>query len=118
LFCKEAKGKKMTTEKYLCPNCKKSVELTAKPKRSFMGFLRIPCPNCQKEFRYPLKAGYVVVYWILLAINLAWITYILSQGERFFPNPIGVIVLIYVIISLVKNTVLKDQIAERQKLFQ
>jgi uncharacterized protein (DUF983 family) len=106
----------MKTEKYLCPNCKKSVELSAKPKRSFMGFLRIPCPSCQKEFRYPLTAGYVVFYWILLAGNVAWITYVFSQGGMAVPNPIGIVVLIFVIISLVKSSALKRQIAELQEI--
>ena len=105
----------MKINKYLCPNCKKMVELSIKPKRSFMGFLRIPCPSCQEEFRYPLTSGYVAFYWILLVGNVAWIAYILLQGGMVVPNPIGIVVLIYVIISLVKSSALKRQIAEIQR---
>jgi len=108
-------AKEMTTETYFCPNCKKSIELSAKPKRSFLGFQRIPCLSCQKEFRYPLTAGYVVFYWIVLAGNVVWITYAFSQGGVVIPNPIGIVFLIFVIISLVKNSALKQQIAELQK---
>jgi cobalamin biosynthesis protein CobD/CbiB len=105
----------MKAKKYLCPNCRKTVELSAKPKRSFMGFLRIPCPTCQKEFRYPLTMGYVVFYWILLVGNVALVVSILSQGKMVIPNPIGIVILIYVIISLVKSRALKQKITELQE---
>jgi uncharacterized protein (DUF983 family) len=109
------KGTYMKAKKYLCPNCRKPVELSAKPKRSFMGFLRIPCPTCQKEFRYPLTMGYVVFYWILLVGNVALVVSILSQGKMVIPNPIGIVILIYVIISLVKSRALKQKITELQE---
>lgn len=102
----------MKNEKYVCPNCKKVVELSTKPKRSFMGFLRIPCSGCQKEFRYPLTTGYVVFYWLLLIGNVAWIAGVILQGGMVVPNPIGIIVLIYVIVSLVKSRALKRHVAE------
>jgi ABC-type microcin C transport system permease subunit YejB len=50
-----------------------------------------------------------------LAGNVGWIAYVLSQGGMVVPNPIGIVVLIYVIISLVKSSGLKRQIAELQK---
>ena len=102
----------MKTDRYLCPYCKKSVESSTKPKRSFIGFLKIQCTSCQKQFRYPLTAGYVVFYWILLAGNVAWMLYVLSQSGKFVPNPIGIVVLIFVVISLVKSRALKREIEE------
>ena len=101
-----------TETQYLCPNCKAMVEVSAKPKRSFMGFLRISCPICKNEFRYPLTPGYVAIYWLLLVANVILLIYMLSQGRTFVPNPIGIVVLIYVIISLVKSNKLKRDIDE------
>ena len=100
--------------KYLCPSCKKITELSTKPKRSFMGFPKITCINCKKEFRYPLTAGYVTAYWILLLANLIWVMSILLQGGVLIPNPIGIVVLIYVIVSLIKSRTLSQQIVKLQ----
>jgi ribosomal protein L37AE/L43A len=108
----EKESNSMKTETYVCPQCKQMVKLATRPKRSFMGFARIPCPTCKSEFRYPLTTGYVVFYWLLLLGNIAWLTYILSRGQGFVPNPIGIVVFIYVVISLVKNSTLKRSIAE------
>ena len=105
----------MNTDTYVCPQCKHAVTMTAKPKRSFMGFARIPCPSCKTEFRYPLATAYVVVYWLLLLGNLGFLAYVLSQGQGFVPNPIGIVVLVYVVISLVKNSSLKRSIMEVSK---
>jgi hypothetical protein len=52
---------------------------------------------------------------MLLAANVILITYLLSQGASIFPNPIGIIVLVYVVASLVKNNKLKREIAELEK---
>jgi hypothetical protein len=102
----------MQAKRYLCLNCKNTIQLSAKPKRSFMGFQRIPCPSCQKECRYPLTTGYVVFYWIWLLGNVGWFAHMVSQGETIVPNPIGIVVLIYMFISLVKSRTLKLQIAD------
>jgi DNA-directed RNA polymerase subunit RPC12/RpoP len=91
------------------------VEEWGKPRRSFMGFFKVICPNCKKEFRYPLSPGYTACYWILLIGNIVWALYLISQG-RFGPNPIGLVVLIFVIISLFKSSKLKreiDQLKEK-----
>jgi hypothetical protein len=105
----------MKSDIYVCPQCKNGVRMTSKPKRSFMGFSRIPCPSCKTEFRYPLTTGYVVFYWLLLLGNVGLLVYILSRGQGFMPNPIGIVVLIYVVISLVKNSSLKRSIAESSR---
>jgi len=102
----------MSAEIYVCPQCKNRVTMTVKPKRSFMGFRRIPCPSCNAEFRYPLTTGYIVFYWLLLLGNVCLLVYILSQGQVFVPNPIGIVVLAYVVISLAKNSSLKRSVTE------
>jgi len=104
-----------TKNEYLCPSCMSMVEVSVKPKRSFMGFFKVICPNCKKEFRYPISSGYTAFYWILLIGNAVWALYLISQG-RFGVNPIGLIVCIFVIISLVKSSKLKreiDQLKEK-----
>ncbi len=106
----------MNADTYVCPRCKRAVRMAAKPKRSFMGFARIPCPSCGTEFRYPLATAYVVVYWLLLLGNVGLFTYVLSQGKGVVPNPIGIVVLVYVVISLVKNSSLKRSIMELSKI--
>ena len=102
----------MKENTYVCTNCKTVVSLSTKPKRSFMGFLRIPCPECKTEFRYPLTTGYMAFYWLLLIGNVLWILFIVTQGNTVIPNPLGVIVLIFVIISLVKSRQLERQVAD------
>ena len=102
----------MKANTYVCTNCKTVVELSTKPKRSFMGFFRIQCPECKKEFRYPLTTGYEVVYWLLLIGNVLWISSIVARGNTVIPNPVGIVVLVYVIVSLLKSSQLKRQIAE------
>lgn len=80
-----------------------------------MGFPRIPCPSCNAEFRYPLTTGYVVFYWLLLLGNVGFLAYLLSRGQGVIPNPIGIVVLVYVVISLVKNSSLKRSITETSR---
>ena len=105
-----------TNNEYLCPSCMSMVEEWGKPRRSFMGFFKVICPNCKKEFRYPLSPGYTACYWILLIGNVVWALYLISQG-RFGPNPIGLVVLIFVIISLFKSSKLKREIEQlKEKL--
>jgi hypothetical protein len=105
----------MKTEKYFCPECFRPVELSAKPKRTFMGFLRIPCPICKKEFRYPITVGYVIIYWILLIGSIGKGMEAISQGKA-VPNPIAILIIIFVIISLIKNSLLKKQISKMQNI--
>ena len=105
----------MNTDTYVCTQCKNPVKMESKPKRSFMGFARIPCPYCKTEFRYPLTTGYVVFYWLLLIGNVGLVAYLLSRGQGIIPNPIGIVVLVYVVISLVKNSTLKRNITETSR---
>ena len=96
---------------YLCPNCMRITELSTKPKRSFMGFQKIHCSNCKSEFRYPLTTGYVIFYWIYLLGNIALAIYFLFlTNSMFILNPIGLIILIYVVKNLKTNRILKEDI--------
>ena len=74
-----------------------------------MGFPKLICPLCKKESRYPLNSPRTIFYWILLAGNVLYGLYLLSQGG-FVLNPIGLIITIYVVISLVESGRLKRDI--------
>ena len=97
------------SDQYLCLHCRETVTPQEKPKRTFMGFAKLLCPLCKKESKCPLTPGYTAVYGILLAGNVLFVLYALSQGG-FTPNPIGIIVLIFVVISLVESARLKRDI--------
>ena len=98
--------------KYLCPNCKKVVSVSTKPKRFFMGFPRIRCPICKNEFRYPLASVHVAIYWmIIVGFTLAFSNK-LSGGGTVFPDVIKMLLPIYLIVLLVKNNKIKRQITE------
>ncbi len=79
-----------------------------------MGFPKLLCPLCNKESRYPLTPGYIAIYGLLLLGNAVWLVYALSTGGRISPNPIGIIILVYVVISLVESARIKRDIATIQ----
>ncbi len=99
-------GGAKTQGQYFCPHCRVMVEVSTKPKRSFLGFLRIPCRICNKEISRPLSTGYVVFYWLVLSMNILWV-YTLLKGGTIDPNPIGILLQIGAIVGLVKNAKLR-----------
>jgi hypothetical protein len=83
-----------------------------------MGFVRIPCPACKGECRYPLTSGYLAFYWIFVVFNVLKVCeglIVLVQGGIFIPNPIGICLMIYVMICLVKDTRLRRELNELEK---
>ena len=80
-----------------------------------MGFRRVMCPLCQKESFHPLATGYVAFYWLLLGFNIAFIGAIVAKGKTFMPNPLGLLILTLVVISLFKNSRIKMALAEIEK---
>lgn len=79
----------------ICPHCGHSFSGVAK--KSFLGFQKFSCPNCSKEFTYPLFRGYRITYWILLAVALG---FMLSSGGR--PNIFFVLMSIAVMVDAYK----------------
>ncbi len=57
---------------YVCTECHTAFSVQGKPARSFLGFQRLHCPNCDKNILYPLTKGYRVFYILfVLAIGVA-----------------------------------------------
>ncbi|MBF0472475.1 MAG: hypothetical protein HQK91_03220 [Nitrospirae bacterium] len=107
-----------TKNRYSCPECKTVVVLSYKPEKNFMGFQKISCPICENLFLYPLTLGYVIFYWMLVSINIISIIYTLFKGRTYdlikslANHPLGVVIIIYIVISLYRNQKLKRKIIE------
>jgi hypothetical protein len=65
----------MEEDNYICLHCYHSVELSTKPKRSFLGFAKIECNECEKDFQYPLSKGYLLFSWVIIIGNPAYLIY-------------------------------------------
>lgn len=78
-----------------CPRC--STRFAAAPTRTFLGFQKMPCPNCKANVVYPLTRGYRITYWALFAVMLLSIAGALSKGEIGAPGGIGIAVTIALI---------------------
>lgn len=104
----------MNSAEYICYRCGHAVQWPLKPKRTFAGFPRIPCPFCKKAFRYPLTTGYVVLYWVffLVTVGLAGILLHVfgpgSMGILFAP----ILAAIAVALALAENSILKRRITK------
>lgn len=54
----------------ICTNCK--AQFNGVPKRSFLGFRKLTCPDCHQKLLYPLTTGYHIIYCILCVL-VAWL---------------------------------------------
>jgi hypothetical protein len=91
------------------------VTYSEKPATGAWGFRLITCPICQKVFRYPLDSGYVGLYWLAIIGGVGLGIYVLQTSPTVRVNPLGIIVLTFAIIGLVRNSNLKQEIAEMKK---
>jgi DNA-directed RNA polymerase subunit RPC12/RpoP len=89
---------------YTCRSCSKPVE--ANPKRTFLGFQRVACPNCQHVETFPLAKWFRVTYIVIVVLIVLTMLMALTQGEIGYPGGIGVLVIAALIIdaSLKKKT--------------
>ncbi|MDO8772337.1 MAG: hypothetical protein Q7K57_27275 [Burkholderiaceae bacterium] len=76
----------------VCPHCKH--QFTAIPKRSFLGFQKLTCPECKENVVYPLTSGYRTTYWVLLVFMVLSIVGSFSRGEIGVPGGLGIAVAI------------------------
>jgi hypothetical protein len=90
----------------VCTSC--GTGFNQAPKRSFLGFQKLTCPNCQIEVTYPLTSGFRTTYFFIIALMISMILYTFSQGGVGFPGGIG-IAMIY---ALVKDWGIRKRIAE------
>lgn len=101
-------------QKVICTKCDTRFE--AKPKRSFLGFLKFICPKCKEKLIYPLTKGFTVLYWalaILLGLSFLGSLDNITRGEIVFPGGLGILA-IGGIIALIKNKSIKKSVQEAQ----
>jgi hypothetical protein len=56
--------KQETPQQVYCKNCINNFE--AVPKLSFFGFRKFRCPKCQHNVVWPLTAGFLLIYWLVI----------------------------------------------------
>lgn len=88
----------------VCSHCKH--HFTGLPKRSFLGFQKLNCPECKEKVTYPLTSGYRTTYWVLLVFMVLSIVGSFSRGEIGLPGGIG----IAVVIALISDWNIKKRI--------
>ena len=71
----------------VCREC--HTPFRALPKRTFLGFQRLACPNCSREVLYPLTSGYRTTYWIFVAFMVLVVVINLATGNVAFPGLVG-----------------------------
>lgn len=92
----------------VCPNCKACFKAT--PKRTFLGFQRLVCPECKKDVVYPLTGGYRTTYWVLFVFMVLAMIGSFARGEFGVPGGLG----IAVAIALIRDWSIKNRVAARE----
>ena len=75
-----------------CQSC--YARFNTSPKRTFLGFQKMRCPNCNAKVIYPLTYGCRVVYWIMCSLLIVSVYGTFARGGIGFPGGIGIAVLI------------------------
>jgi hypothetical protein len=57
--------KQKPAQQVYCRNCINNFE--AVPKLSFFGFRKFRCPKCQHNVVWPLTAGFLLIYWLVIS---------------------------------------------------
>jgi hypothetical protein len=58
-------SKQKTPHQVYCRNCINNFE--AVPKLSFFGFRKFRCPKCHHNVVWPLAAGFLLTYWLVIS---------------------------------------------------
>lgn len=89
----------------ICTKCK--TKFNASPKRSFLGFQKLVCPNCQEKITYPLTKGYRITYQVIFVLMIIFIIGQFSQGQIGYPGGIG----IAIIFALVRDRSIRKAVS-------
>jgi hypothetical protein len=82
---------------YICRSCDRPASVV--PSRTFLGFRKTSCPNCQAPEKFPLTKGYRAAYLFTVALMVLTILMALHQDEIGFPGLIGVLVIAALVID-------------------
>ena len=74
-----------------CDQCGSS--FIAAPHRTFLGFQRLNCQNCQAKIVYPLTAGFRITYWAIAVLMLLFAVNAFKSGGYAYPGGLGIAVL-------------------------
>ena len=88
----------------VCSHCQN--KFTEVPKKSFLGFQKLTCPECNTTLTFPLTDGYRIIYWILLIFMVLSVIGSLSQGNFIFPG----LVSFAMIFALIRDRKLKKSL--------
>lgn len=94
----------------VCPHCK--ARFNATPKRTFLGFQKLACPECKRDLVYPLTRGYRIAYCVLVVLMVLSIVGSFSRGEIGVPGGLG----IAVAIALIRDWTIKKGVAMNAQL--
>lgn len=61
----------------------------AVPKKTFLAFQKMRCPNCSKDVVYPLTRGYRAIYWMIVALMIGLVIINISEGRTSYPGLIA-----------------------------
>ena len=84
-----------------CAHCR--TQFRATPKRSFLGFQKLKCFKCAKEFLYPLTSGYRTIYRVVFALTIVGILINVSRGQTPLPGLLG----IAAVVALIQDSKLR-----------
>lgn len=71
---------------YVCTACHADFDyMFLKPKRTFLGFSRVMCPECDHDILYPLTTFNRVAYIIILLVAVAASVWWLIDGDIPYP---------------------------------
>ena len=90
--------------KATCNKC--GIHFRDHPTLTFLGFQKLKCPNCSYATLLPLKPGYRITYWAILALMILAAINALSKGGVPVPGLLG----IAVIIGIVKDIRLRRKL--------
>lgn len=79
---------------------------TDTPKKTFLGFQRLTCPNCKEDVVHPLTPGYRTTYWVILGFMTVGFFAALSQGSSAVPGGLSFAALI----TLVHDNAIKKRV--------
>jgi len=84
-----------------CVHCRNQFRAT--PKRSFLGFQKLKCFKCAKEFLYPLTSGYRTIYRVIFALTIVAILINIYMGQTPLPDLLG----IAAVVALIQDSKLR-----------
>lgn len=95
----------LTPINYTCGSC--GYPCAATPKRTFLGFQRVACPNCAATEDFPLTKGFRIAYAVILAVMAASMALAANQDEIPLPGLLGLLVITALIIDFRRRKKMK-----------